>query len=39
MDTEIAGASLPFFIAVEEKIFQKYGFEILRFHGGSPLMN
>ena len=27
--TPIAGASLPFFIAVEERIFQKYGFEIL----------
>ena len=35
--TPIAGASLPFFIAVEEKIFQKYGFEILPvFMGGSP---
>jgi ABC-type nitrate/sulfonate/bicarbonate transport system substrate-binding protein len=38
--TPIAGASLPFFIAVEEKIFQKYGFEILPvFMGGSPLIN
>jgi ABC-type nitrate/sulfonate/bicarbonate transport system substrate-binding protein len=38
--TPIAGASLPFFIAVEEKIFQKYGFEILPvFIGGSPLIN
>jgi ABC-type nitrate/sulfonate/bicarbonate transport system substrate-binding protein len=26
--TPIAGAALPFFIAVEEKIFQRYGFEI-----------
>jgi len=38
--TPISGASLPFFIAVEEKIFQKYGFEILPvFMGGSPLIN
>jgi NitT/TauT family transport system substrate-binding protein len=38
--TPIAGASLPFFIAVEEKIFQKYGFEIFPvFMGGSPLIN
>ena len=38
--TPIAGASLPFFIAVEERIFQKYGFEILPvFMGGSPLIN
>jgi len=38
--TPIAGASLPFFIAVEEKIFQKYGFEISPvFMGGSPLIN
>ena len=26
--TPIAGATLPLFIAVEEKIFQKYGYEI-----------
>jgi len=38
--TPIAGASLPFFIAVEEKIFQKYGYEISPvFMGGSPLIN
>ena len=38
--TPIAGASLPFFIAVEERIFQKYGFEIFPvFMGGSPLIN
>src|SRR5688572_33431868 len=38
--TPIAGAALPFFIAVEEKIFQKYGFEIFPvFMGGSPLIN
>ena len=38
--TPIAGAALPFFIAVEEKIFQKYGFEVSPvFMGGSPLIN
>src|SRR5919198_5384244 len=38
--TPIAGASLPLFIAVEEKIFQKYGFEVSGiFMGGSPLIN
>ena len=38
--TPIAGAALPLFIAVEEKIFQKYGFEIFPvFMGGSPLIN
>src|SRR5882724_4559267 len=38
--TPIAGASLQFFIAVEEKIFQKYGFEVSGiFMGGSPLIN
>jgi ABC-type nitrate/sulfonate/bicarbonate transport system substrate-binding protein len=38
--TPIAGASLPFFIAVEEKIFQKYGLEVSPvFMGGSPLIN
>jgi ABC-type nitrate/sulfonate/bicarbonate transport system substrate-binding protein len=38
--TPIAGASLPLFIAVEEKIFQKHGFEIFPvFMGGSPLIN
>ena len=38
--TPIAGAALPFFIAVEEKIFQRYGFEIFPvFMGGSPLIN
>jgi ABC-type nitrate/sulfonate/bicarbonate transport system substrate-binding protein len=38
--TPIAGAALPFFIAVEEKIFQKYGFEVFPvFMGGSPLIN
>ena len=38
--TPIAGASLPLFIAVEEKIFQKYGYEVSPvFMGGSPLIN
>src|SRR5918999_948245 len=38
--TPISGATLPFFIAVEEKIFQKYGFEVSPiFMGGSPLIN
>ena len=26
--TPISGAALPFFIAVEEKIFQKYGYDV-----------
>jgi ABC-type nitrate/sulfonate/bicarbonate transport system substrate-binding protein len=38
--TPIAGATLPFFIAVEEKIFQKYGYDVAGiFMGGSPLIN
>src|SRR5918994_73688 len=38
--TPISGATLPFFIAVEEKLFQKYGFAIAPvFMGGSPLIN
>jgi NitT/TauT family transport system substrate-binding protein len=38
--TPIAGASLPLFIAIEEKIFQKYGLEVSGiFMGGSPLIN
>jgi ABC-type nitrate/sulfonate/bicarbonate transport system substrate-binding protein len=38
--TPIAGATLPFFIAVEDKIFQKHGLEISPvFMGGSPLIN
>jgi NitT/TauT family transport system substrate-binding protein len=38
--TPISGAALPFFIAVEEKLFQKYGFDISPvFMGGSPLIN
>ena len=38
--TPISGAALPFFIAVEENLFQKHGFEISPvFMGGSPLIN
>jgi ABC-type nitrate/sulfonate/bicarbonate transport system substrate-binding protein len=38
--TPISGAAIPFFIAAEEKIFQKYGFEVAPvFMGGSPLIN
>ena len=38
--TPISGAALPFFIAVEEKIFQKYGYDVAGiFMGGSPLIN
>jgi NitT/TauT family transport system substrate-binding protein len=38
--TPISGAALPFFITVEEKLFQKHGFEVSPvFMGGSPLIN
>ena len=38
--TPISGAALPFFIAVEEKIFQIHGLEVSPvFMGGSPLIN
>jgi ABC-type nitrate/sulfonate/bicarbonate transport system substrate-binding protein len=38
--TPIAGAALPFFIAVDQKIFQKYSYEVFPvFMGGSPLIN
>jgi ABC-type nitrate/sulfonate/bicarbonate transport system substrate-binding protein len=38
--TPISGAALPFFIAVEEKVFQKHGLEVSPvFMGGSPLIN
>ena len=38
--TPISGAALPFFIAVEEKLFQKHGLEVYPvFMGGSPLIN
>jgi NitT/TauT family transport system substrate-binding protein len=38
--TPISGAAIPFFIAVEEKIFQKYGLDVSAvFMGGSPLIN
>src|SRR5262245_23152230 len=38
--TPISGAAIPLFIAIEEKIFQKYGYEASGiFMGGSPLIN
>jgi ABC-type nitrate/sulfonate/bicarbonate transport system substrate-binding protein len=38
--TPISGAAILFFIAVEEKIFQKHGFDVFPvFMGGSPLIN
>jgi ABC-type nitrate/sulfonate/bicarbonate transport system substrate-binding protein len=38
--TPISAAALPLFIAVDEKLFQKYGFEVSPvFMGGSPLIN
>jgi NitT/TauT family transport system substrate-binding protein len=38
--TPISGAAIPFFIAVEERIFQKHGLEVSPvFMGGSPLIN
>src|SRR5919108_4461881 len=38
--TPISAAALPFFIGVEEKLFQKYGLEVAPiFMGGSPLIN
>lgn len=38
--TPISGAALPFFIAVEERLFQKHGLEVSPvFMGGSPLIN
>lgn len=38
--TPIAAGSLPLFITVEERIFQKYGYEVSPvFMGGSPLIN
>jgi ABC-type nitrate/sulfonate/bicarbonate transport system substrate-binding protein len=38
--TPISAAALPFFIAVEEKIFHKYGYDVAGiFMGGSPLIN
>lgn len=38
--TPISGAALPFFIAVEEKLFQKHGLDVSPvFMGGSPLIN
>jgi len=36
----ISAATLPFFIAVEERLFQKQGLEVVPvFFGGSPLIN
>ena len=36
----ISAATLPFFIALEERLFQKHGLEIVPvFFGGSPLIN
>ena len=38
--TPISGATLPFYVALEAKFFQKYGFEVSPvFMGGSPLIN
>lgn len=38
--TPIGGAAIPLYIAVEEKIFQKNGYDIFPvFMGGSPLIN
>jgi len=38
--TPISGAAIPLFIALEEKIFQKYGYDVSAiFMGGSPLIN
>jgi len=38
--TPISGATLPFYVALEEKFFQKHGFEVSPvFMGGSPLIN
>ena len=36
----ISAATLPFFIALEERLFQKHGLEVVPvFFGGSPLIN
>lgn len=36
----ISAATLPFFIAIEERLFQKHGLEVAPvFFGGSPLIN
>ena len=38
--TPISGAAIPLFIALEEKIFHKYGYDVAGiFMGGSPLIN
>ena len=37
--TPISAATLPFFIAIEEKLFQKHGLEVVPvFFGGTPLI-
>ena len=37
--TPITAATLPFFIALEEKLFQKHGLEVVPvFFGGTPLI-
>jgi NitT/TauT family transport system substrate-binding protein len=38
--TPISGATLPFYVALDENFFQKHGFEVSPvFMGGSPLIN
>jgi len=38
--TPISGATLPFYVALEARFFQKHGFEVSPvFMGGSPLIN
>src|SRR5688572_15989779 len=38
--TPISGAAIPLFIALEERLFQKYGYDVSGiFMGGSPLIN
>jgi ABC-type nitrate/sulfonate/bicarbonate transport system substrate-binding protein len=38
--TPISGAAIPLFIALEERLFQKYGYDVAGiFMGGSPLIN
>ena len=38
--TPISGAAIPLFIALEERIFHKYGYDVAGiFMGGSPLIN
>ena len=38
--TPISGATLPFYVTLDENLFQKYGFDVTPvFMGGSPLIN